>query len=91
MLNSKEIKKLHIVKMCIGGKFYQILSPVISRKVDIEKHLDGKLYIKYNGKGLSYSEIDSKPKAEKKKRKPRKSIYRKSRPNHPWRGRYAYC
>ena len=65
--------------------FYQVLGRISSKKVDVEEHLDGNIYIKYNSKNLKYCKISSKPK--KVKAEPLKRIYLAPKPNHPWRGK----
>lgn len=69
------------------GAFYQIFDKTLAKKVDIEKHLDGNIYIKYNGENLRYSKIESRPKPKEVKNKPKERIYIKPKPYHPWRGK----
>jgi hypothetical protein len=69
------------------GTLYQILEKTLARKVDIEEHLDGNIYIKYNGKNLKYCKIEARPKPKEVKDEPRERIYASPKPYHPWRGK----
>lgn len=69
------------------GALYQIFDRTLAKKVDIEKHLDGSIYIKYNGKNLRYCKIEARPKPKEVKDKPKERIYVKPKPYHPWRGK----
>ena len=55
------------------GTLYQILKKISAKKVDVEEHLDGNIYIKYNDKNLLYYKIEirSKPKGVKEEPKER--------------------
>ncbi len=64
---------------------YQILDRTIAKKVDVEEHLDGNIYIKHDGKNLKYCKIESRPK--KVKADPLKRIYLSPKPYHPWRSK----
>ena len=69
------------------GSLYQILDRTLAKKVDIEEHLDGNIYIKYNGKNLKYCKIDARPNPEKVKEGTIKRIYASPKPYHPWRSK----
>jgi hypothetical protein len=69
------------------GTLYQILDRTVAKKVDIEEHLDGNIYIKYNGKNLRYCKIESRPKLKEVKEEPKERIYASPKPYHPWRGK----
>jgi len=57
------------------------------KKVDIEEHLDGNIYIKYNGKNLRYCKIESRPKLKEIIEEPKERIFVSPKPYHPWRGK----
>jgi hypothetical protein len=69
------------------GTLYQILDRTVAKKVDVEEHLDGNIYIKYNGKNLRYCKIDKRPGLEKLQREAKQPISYKPKPYHPWRGK----
>jgi len=69
------------------GALYQILDRTMAKKVDIEKHLDGSINIKYNGKNLIYAKIEARPKPKEVEDKPKERVYVKPKPYHPWRGK----
>ena len=67
------------------NKFYQILDRINGRKVTVEQRLNGRMYITYKGKRLSYREIQELPvKKEIKKPIKLRLIYRPSM-EHPFK------
>jgi len=70
-----------------NGNLYQILDNIFFKKVGVEKHLDGNIYIKYNGKSLRYSKIDKIDKKETAENKDKVRVSIKPKPYHPWRGK----
>jgi len=70
-----------------NSSYYQILDDIYFKKVDVEKHLDGNIYIKYNGKSLKYSKIEKIFKKEKAEIKGKIRVPFKPKPYHPWRGK----
>lgn len=69
-------------------KLYQVLSYTTSKKVIVEERINGKIFISYKGRQLSYREIALRP---KKKEEPRPYIpVEPKRPyipplDHPWK------
>ena len=82
--DNRFLKKDNTISYC--GILYQILEKTQAKKVNIEQHLDGNIYIKYNGKNLKYSRIEKRPKIIEIK-EPKERIYYPQKPCHPWRGK----
>ncbi|OFW64312.1 MAG: hypothetical protein A2Z35_01070 [Actinobacteria bacterium RBG_19FT_COMBO_36_27] len=70
-----------------NGSLYQILEDISFKKVDVEKHLDGNIYIKYNGKNLRYSKINKIARKETVEKIDKIRVPFKPKPYHPWRGK----
>jgi len=79
------LKNDNTISYC--GTLYQILEKTAAKKVVIEEHLDGNMYIKYNGKNLRYCKIEARPKLQEIKEEPKERVYAKPKPSHPWRGK----
>jgi hypothetical protein len=69
------------------ASLYQILDNIFFKRVDVEKHPDGNIYIKYNGKSLRYSKIEKIAKKETVVNKDNIRVPIKPKPYHPWRGK----
>jgi len=63
---------------------YQVLDSTVAKKVDIEEHLDGIIYLSYNGKNLRYCKIDKRPILKKEIVLNERRIYIPSS-DHPWK------
>jgi len=70
-----------------NASLYQILDNIFFKKVDVEEHPDGNIYIKYNGKSLRYSKIEKIAKKETVVNKDKIRVPIKPKPYHPWRGK----
>jgi len=70
-----------------NSSIYQILDNIFFKKVDVEEHLDGNTYIKYNGKSLRYSKINKIAKKETVENRDKIRVPIKLKPYHPWRGK----
>jgi hypothetical protein len=79
------LKNDNTISYC--SALYQILEKTVAKKVVIEEHLDGNIYIKYNGKNLRYCKIEARPKLQEIKEEPRERVYATPKPSHPWRGK----
>jgi hypothetical protein len=79
------LKNDNTISYC--SALYQILEKTAAKKVVIEEHLDGNIYIKYNGKNLRYCKIEARPKLQEIKEEPRERVYATPKPSHPWRGK----
>lgn len=67
-------------------KLYQIEEAVNTKKVVVEKRIDGSLAITHKGRGLTYKEIRTRPERQDKKPKVFKTRKRYIPPkDHPWR------
>ena len=85
--------------LCIKGKrvlrndntisycstLYQILDRTVVKKVDVEEHLDGNIYLNYKGKKLRYSKIDKRPEIEKLQSVTKQPTSYRPKLYHPWR------
>ena len=69
------------------NKFYQILDTIRAKEVTLEERLNGKLYIYYKDKQLSYKLIDKRPQKPKQAHKLRKPRYVIPK-NHPYRKQF---
>jgi hypothetical protein len=83
--NKRVLRNDNTISYC--ASLYQILDRTVAKKVDVEEHLDGNIYIKYNGKNLRYCKIESRPKLKEVKEEPKERIYSSPKPYHPWRGK----
>jgi hypothetical protein len=69
-----------------GSEFYQILDRTTAKKVIVEEHVSGKVFISYNGNKLRYKKIAKLPKKEKLKvKKIHKGKARTPAKDHPWK------
>lgn len=74
-----------------NNQFYQILDSIRADRVNIEEHLNGKLYMYHKGRHLSYKAIDKLPPRPKNAPKAPKQRYIIPK-DHPWRKfRFKKC
>jgi hypothetical protein len=66
-----------------------VLEDTNAKKVTVEEHIDGKMYILYGSKKLKYIEVKTRPKIQKeiKVKKQRQAYVPKS--SHPWKRSYG--
>ena len=68
----------------LDGKLYLIEEECVTKKILLEKHIDGSLHIVSKGVHLKYKEITERPKREQKKTVRQRKPTKPSK-DHPWR------
>jgi hypothetical protein len=83
--NKRTLRNDNTISYC--RVLYQVLDRTAGKHVMVEEHLDGNIYIKYNGKNLRYCRIEKRPVLKEVKQKAGQRIYIKPKPDHPWRSK----